>query len=309
MVASWWIGRAKTFEMGAFGGWEGWRRVGEMKGGRERIAEFAGYISRGMWWGKNYAATMGISLVCGSLRKSPTSCAARIASPAARPWTREAASTSRLRAREREAASRPGRCCAAQRTSPAGRGPARLRRGRLLAGKSMPIRRGRHFRCCLCDLLGLGLCHRILADTYDRRDTEPAVIDCILAGQTLRLSGIGTTGGLMGGSMFPVLILCSSNNITSGPWTREATGRPAGYYLEETSCASRTSPAVRGHAGPRRGTRSIDRLVTGEVASWATWTTSIINHEPPAPKPERLCRSTPIYQPTGNDRDDLPESE
>lgn len=173
----------------------------------------------------------------------------------------------------------------------------------------MPIRRGRHLRCCLCDLLGLGLRHRILADPYDRRDTEPAVIDCILAGQTLRLSGIGTTGGLMGGSMFPVPILCSSNNITSGLWTREATGRPAGYYLEETSCASRTSPAVRGHAGPRRGTRSIDRLVTGEAASWATWTTSIINHEPPAPEPERLCRSTPIYQPTGNDRDDLPESE
>lgn len=41
------------------------------------------------------------------------------------------------------------------------------------------------------------------------------MIDCILAGQTLRLSGIGTTGGLMGGSMFPVPILCSSNNITS----------------------------------------------------------------------------------------------
>lgn len=79
----------------------------------------------------------------------------------------------------------------------------------------MPIRRGRHLRCCLCDLLGLGLRHRILADSYDRRDTEPAVIDCILAGQTLRLSGIGTTGDLMGGSMFPVPILCSSNNITS----------------------------------------------------------------------------------------------
>lgn len=208
MVASRWLGRAKTFEMGAFGGWEGWRRVGRCsEGGRglwnlEEIFQkecSGGRISQQPWGFALCAEASGI--MCGSnsitSRRGPAS-----------------------------AASRPGSMlCGSKNNTSRRRGPARLRRGRLVTGE---------LNLCSSDITGL-----------------PWSVE---------------------GGYSPKSRSCASR--TASPAAHGPARLQGDRGLPEaTSCATRTSPAVHGHARPWRGTRSVDRVVTGEAASCATRTT------------------------------------